>query len=171
MPMSEPGSPVTSVAATDVSLATAPAAVASPSDQPVSALPPVVILNPASKRGWRLRGWLKRALKGGRGELVLTTAPHDAERIAAEAASAGRAVIAVGGDGTIAEVANGILASGARVPLGIVPAGNGNDYAYHTLALPQDVKAALELALTGTPQPMDVGQVNGRYFVNTLGVG
>src|SRR5579862_2379120 len=114
MPMSEPGSPVTSVASPDVSSSAAPAAVASPSEQPASALPPVVILNPASKRGRRLRRWLKRALKGGRGELVLTTAPHDAERLASEAALAGRPVVAVGGDGTIAEVANGILASGAR---------------------------------------------------------
>jgi diacylglycerol kinase (ATP) len=169
--MSEPGTPVASVASSDASPVTAPAATASPSDQPASASPPVVILNPASKSGRRLRGWLKRALKDGRGELALTSAPRDAERIASEAALAGRAVVAVGGDGTIAEVANGILASGARVPLGIIPAGNGNDYAYHTLGLPHDVKAALELALTGAPQAMDAGQVNGRYFVNTLGVG
>jgi diacylglycerol kinase (ATP) len=138
---------------------------------PLSAEPPVVILNPASKRGRRLHGWLKRSLRGGKGELVLTDAPRAGERIAQEAARAGRAVVAVGGDGTIAEVANGILASGRRVPLGIVPAGNGNDYAANTLALPRDLKQALELALTGTPSPMDAGQVNGRYFVNSLGVG
>lgn len=175
MPMSEPGTTAASAVSSDAAPATAPTALASPSaspsDVPASALPPVVILNPASKRGRRLRGWLKRTLKGGRGELVLTTAPRDAERIAAEAARAGRSVVAVGGDGTIAEVANGILTTGMRVPLGIVPAGNGNDYAYYSLGLPRDVKAALELALSGMPQAMDVGQVNDRYFVNTLGVG
>jgi len=133
--------------------------------------PPVVILNPASKRGRRLRRWLRRALAKGRGELVLTDAPRAGERIAAEAARAGRAVVAVGGDGTVAEAANGILASGRGVPLGIVPAGNGNDYAFHTLGLPRDVRRALEVALAGTPVAMDVGRVNGRYFVNSLGVG
>jgi diacylglycerol kinase (ATP) len=140
-------------------------------DEPLSPEPPVVIFNPASKRGRRLRGWLTRALKGGRGELVLTDAPRAGERIAEQAARAGRAVVAVGGDGTIAEVVNGILASGRRVPLGIVPAGNGNDYAYHTLDLPRDLKKALEVALTGTPVAMDAGEVNGRYFANSLGVG
>src|SRR6478672_5352764 len=90
-------------------------------EEPLSPEPPVVILNPASKRGRRLHGWLKRSLRGGKGELVLTDAPQAGERIAAEAARAGRAVVAVGGDGTITEVANGILATGRRVPLGIVP--------------------------------------------------
>lgn len=140
-------------------------------EEPLAEGPPVVILNPASKRGGRLRRWLVRALKGGRGELVVTDAPRAAERIAERAARDGRQVIAVGGDGTIAEVVNGIMASGRRVPLGIVPAGNGNDYAYHTLGLPRDVRKALELALTGTPVAMDAGEVNGRYFANALGVG
>jgi YegS/Rv2252/BmrU family lipid kinase len=141
---------------------------------PLSDEPPVLILNPASKRGRRLRGWLERELKRGRqrrGELVLTDAPRAGERIAADVARSGRGVIAVGGDGTITEVANGILASGRRVPLGIVPAGNGNDYAWYTLGLPRDPRRALPIALDGTPGPMDVGQVNGRYFVEALGVG
>jgi diacylglycerol kinase (ATP) len=136
-----------------------------------SAHPPVFILNPASRHGRRLRRPLERALTGGRGELALTDGRGAAERIAAQAATSGREVVAVGGDGTIAEVANGILTSGAVVPLGIIPAGNGNDYAFHTLHLPADLPRALEIALSGTPVPIDVGQVNGRYFVNALGVG
>ncbi|HEX6123165.1 MAG TPA: diacylglycerol kinase family protein, partial [Ktedonobacterales bacterium] len=132
---------------------------------------PVFILNPASRHGRRIRRPLERALTGGHGELALTDARGAAERLAAQAALSGRAIVAVGGDGTIAEVANGILASGASVPLGIIPAGNGNDYAYRTLHLPADLPHALEIALTGTPVAMDVGQVNGRYFVNALGVG
>jgi diacylglycerol kinase (ATP) len=114
---------------------------------------------------------MERALAGGRGELALTDAPGAAERIAGEATRAGRGVVVVGGDGTIAEAANGMLASGARVPLGIVPAGNGNDYALRALKLPRDPAKALEIALAGTPHAMDVGQVNDRYFVNVLGVG
>jgi diacylglycerol kinase (ATP) len=140
-------------------------------EETLSPEPPIVILNPASKRGKRLRRWLQRQLKNGRGELVLTDEPRAGERIARDAASAGRAVVAVGGDGTITEVANGILASGQRVPFGIVPAGNGNDYAWHTLDLPRDLNRALEIALTGPLVAMDAGQVNDRYFVNALGVG
>lgn len=132
---------------------------------------PIVVLNPASRHGRRVRSAIERALRARRGELVLTTGPSEAERIAAQAASDHRGVIAVGGDGTVAEVANGILASGQRVPLGIVPAGNGNDYAYRTLLLPTTLNAAIELAFTAPAQPMDIGQVNGRYFVNDLGVG
>jgi diacylglycerol kinase (ATP) len=133
--------------------------------------PPIFILNPASRHGRRIRRPLERALAGGRGEMALTDGRGAAERLAAQAATSGRSVVAVGGDGTIAEVANGILASGASIPLGVIPAGNGNDYALRTLHLPTDLPRALEIALTGAPMAMDVGQVNGRYFVNSLGVG
>lgn len=141
--------------------------------QPEGTPPPVVILNPVGNRGRsrKLRQPLERALAGNRGELLLTSAPRDAEKIAELAASERRPVVAVGGDGTIAEVATGILRSGNRVPLGIVPAGSGNDYAYEALRLPRKPLTALEVALRGNPVPVDVGQVNGQYFVNALGVG
>jgi diacylglycerol kinase (ATP) len=136
-------------------------------------VPPLVILNPAGGQGRaaRLRLMVEKALAHGRGELMLTTAPRTAEKLAREAAEAGRDVIAVGGDGTVAEIGNGILSSGRAVALGIVPCGSGNDYAYETLKLPRDPAAALEIALGGKRVAMDVGQVNGRYFLNSLGVG
>ncbi|HEU5348445.1 MAG TPA: YegS/Rv2252/BmrU family lipid kinase, partial [Ktedonobacterales bacterium] len=138
-----------------------------------SAERPLVILNPAGNRGRcaGLRGLLEQALTGGRGELALTNAPGAAEKMAGDAARAGRAIIAVGGDGTLSEVACGILASGHCVPLGIVPAGSGNDYACETLKLPRDPLKALDIALHGTPTPMDAGAVNERFFINSLGVG
>lgn len=150
----------------------APSDAPSASSQP-SASSPVVILNPGGNRGHaaRLRPALERALAGGRGELVLTRTPAEAADRVRAAALAGRGVVAVGGDGTVAVVANALLAAGAPVPLGIVPAGNGNDYACETVHLPRDPLAALEIALTGTPVAMDVGVVNGRYFLNSLGVG
>lgn len=134
---------------------------------------PLVILNPVGNRGRtaKLRGPVERALAGGRGELVLTRAPRDAERLAHDAALAGRDVVVVGGDGTLAEAANGILAASARVTLGVVPAGTGNDYAYETLKVPHNPLHALDVALGGAAQAMDVGIVNGRYFLNALGVG
>jgi len=150
-----------------------PDATSLPEPAALSSEPPIVILNPAGNRGRsaKLRAPLEKALAGGRGELALTRAPGDAQRIAGDAARAGRSIIAVGGDGTLSEVADGILASGQRVPLGIVPAGSGNDYAYNTLKLPHDPLQALEIALHATPTPMDAGEVNGRYFINSLGVG
>lgn len=144
-----------------------------PQPPDLSAEPPLVILNPAGNRGRcaRLCAPLEKALAGGRGELALTNAPGAAQQMANDAARSGRAIIAVGGDGTLSEVASGILASGQRVPLGVVPAGSGNDYACETLKLPRDPFKALDIALHGTPKPMDAGAVNGRYFINSLGVG
>lgn len=135
--------------------------------------PPLVILNPhsASGGGRGLRSAVEQAVREGRAALALTKAPGDAEALAREAALAGRDVIAAGGDGTVHEIANGILSSGASVALGIVPAGNGNDYACQTLGLPRDYVRALAISLDGAPAAMDAGVVNGRYFVNSLGVG
>lgn len=153
--------PVSSVSA----LAVPPADASSPA-------PPIVILNPASKRGAALRRWLEKELKKNKGgELVFTTEPRHAEQLALAAAQAGRDVVAVGGDGTVAEVAQGVISSGRQARFGIVPCGNGNDYAWHTLGLPRDHRQALQIALRGAAQPMDVGLVNGRSFLNSLGVG
>ena len=141
-------------------------------DAPGSEMP-VVILNPACGMGMarKLRGPIEQALAGGRGELVVTRAPGEAARLAEAAARAGRDVVVVGGDGTLNEAAGGILASGRPARLGIVPAGTGNDYAYETLKLPHEPLQALEVALAGKPVVMDVGEVNGRHFLNSLGVG
>lgn len=139
--------------------------------------PPLVILNPRSARGGsrKLRAAVEHAARDGRAVPALTKAPGDAQALARAAALAGRNVIAVGGDGTVHEIANGILGAGedvaSRVTLGIVPAGNGNDYACHTLGLPRDPERALAIALDAAPVAMDAGIVNGRYFVNSLGVG
>src|ERR1051326_6031733 len=96
--------------------------------------PAVVILNPAANHGraTRIRPLVERALVGGRGELVLTERPRHGEEIAREAVKSGRPVVIVGGDGTLAEAANGMLSvqQPTPTPLGIVAAGNGNDYAW-----------------------------------------
>ena len=71
----------------------------------------VVILNPAANHGraTRIRPLVERALLGGRGELVLTERARHGEDLAREAAQSGCPVIIVGGDGTLAEAANGTL--------------------------------------------------------------
>lgn len=134
---------------------------------------PVIILNPASNggRAAKLRRILEKALLGGRGELTLTTARGDATRIAAEAARAGRPVVAVGGDGVIHEAAGGVLGSGVDVPFGVVPAGNGNDFALNVAHAPHDTLRALDLALTAPIKRTDAGMFNGEYFVNAVSVG
>jgi diacylglycerol kinase (ATP) len=111
-----------------------------------------------------------RAEKVG-ADYVETQQRGDARKLARAAADAGRGVIVVGGDGSINEVVNGLLASSQRVPLGIVPAGSGNDFACNTLKLPRDVASAMEIALAGTVTAVDAGQANDRYFANSFSVG
>lgn len=138
-----------------------------------SAYPPLLILNPASAHGSSraLRQLLRSLQRTFRVELVETAHAGHATNLAQEAAGSGRPVVAIGGDGTISEAAAGILAASRPVPLGIVPAGNGNDYAYGTLGLPHDIRKALAIALNGSPRAVDVGYVNDRVFVNAMGVG
>jgi YegS/Rv2252/BmrU family lipid kinase len=137
------------------------------------AAPAAVILNPAGANGRaaRLRKPLEQALRGGRGELFVTHSPAESQTVAAEATLAGRPVVAVGGDGTVGVIADAMMSAGARAPLGIVPAGTGNDYAYRTINMPHDHHRAIEVALSAPPLAMDVGRVNGRHFLNSLGVG
>lgn len=136
---------------------------------------PIVILNPTANRGnmHACRGLLRSRLdrEPGKYEYIETTRQNEAKERALQAAKEGRGVIIVGGDGSLHEVANGILASGRRVPLGIIPAGSGNDYAWNTLGLPRDTAAAIERAFDGRLVDSDAGIVNGRYFVNSFSVG
>jgi diacylglycerol kinase (ATP) len=77
--------------------------------------------------------------------------------------------VAVGGDGTVAEVITGL--AGSRVPLGIIPQGTANQVAGN-LRLPMDVERAVEVVVSGTAVPMDVGQLgDGRYFALIAGAG
>jgi diacylglycerol kinase (ATP) len=134
---------------------------------------PLVILNPVANRGKmdRYRGAVRKRTEREQAEYVETTRQGEAKELAMAAAKEGRSVIIVGGDGSVHEVVNGILASGKRVPLGIVGAGSGNDFAWNTLKLPHDPAAAIERAFDGQPVEVDAGMVNGRYFANSFSVG
>jgi len=135
--------------------------------------PPLVILNPAADRGHiiALRNPIKERLLKCGGDYCETGAAGQATELAQAAAMVDRPIVAIGGDGTIHEVVNGIMDSGHRVPLGVVAAGSGNDYAWRTLGLPHDPFAALAIALEGTPVSVDLGKVNAQFFVNSFGVG
>lgn len=95
---------------------------------------------------------------------VITAARGDAERAARELAPSYDLTVCCGGDGTLGEVVNGLLACGKKVPLGYIPLGSTNDFA-GSLALPHRVPQALERIVNGTDTPLDVGCFNGnRYF-------
>jgi YegS/Rv2252/BmrU family lipid kinase len=77
-------------------------------------------------------------------------------------------IIAAGGDGTIVGAA--ALAIACDLPLGIVPLGTFNDLA-RTLEIPLDVEGAVAVIAGGIQRAIDVGRVNGRYFVNEASIG
>lgn len=134
---------------------------------------PVVILNPTANRGnmSHHRELIRQRLQGEQADYIETTRQGEAQERAKQAALEGRPVIIIGGDGSLHEVVNGILGAGRRVPLGIIPAGSGNDYAWNTLKIPHDPAAAIERAFTGYLVDADAGVVNGRYFANSFSVG
>lgn len=111
-------------------------------------------------------------------EICLTSAPGDAERLARERSlDDDRLVVAVGGDGTVHEVARGLV--GGRALMGVLPVGSGNDFARMLLS-PTEPEAALAWFAEAKPRACDVGQVRLQtvagqviegHFVNSLGIG
>ncbi|MGH7537916.1 MAG: diacylglycerol/lipid kinase family protein [Gemmatimonadales bacterium] len=135
-----------------------------------------VILNPAAGRGaarrakdsvaraFRAQGWIV--------EILETERPGHATALATEAARAGaRCVIAVGGDGAVHEVANGLLAAGSEACLGVVPVGSGNDFAKLVGVYRHDISRAVARLVTAVIRRFDAGRVLDEFFVNTMGFG
>lgn len=79
--------------------------------------------------------------------------------------------MAVGGDGTVHEVANGLLACGGKATLGVVPIGTGNDFAKLVGTYRHDPIRAVARLVAATPRRFDAGRVLDEYFVNTMGIG
>jgi len=155
-----------------------------------------VIANPnaAGGKGARAIPELRRRLLGEGISAVfhLTKAPGHASELASRVREAGgERILVVGGDGTIHEVMNGLLAvegpatNGHGVEnelplLAILPVGTGNDF-HRMVRAPRGVDAAVELIRSGVPRSFDVGEVRwnggpaqdgGRaHFVNLFGVG
>jgi YegS/Rv2252/BmrU family lipid kinase len=134
------------------------------------------IVNPAAGHGRgatlvrRIAGEFDRA--GMTLEVVVTPGPAEAARLAAAAVDEGHTIVlAVGGDGTANEVANGIIGSDAA--LALYPIGQGNDFA-RSLGYPRGRKrkhVARWLVSEAQRRTIDVGEVNGRLFLNAAGVG
>ncbi|MGD9714148.1 MAG: diacylglycerol kinase family protein [Thermomicrobiales bacterium] len=109
--------------------------------------------------------------------LSTTSGPMDAWRMARDFVEAGaERVIAVGGDGTFNEVANGLLEASRPIPLGVVAAGTGCDLP-RTLGIPsKSLVDAVTFAATRGPRIIDVGVVTcesgeSRHFLNVAGLG
>jgi len=142
--------------------------------------PVVVILNPVAGSGKALT-LLPKVISaieslGRQYHIHLTVRAGDGrvatERLARQGASV---IIAVGGDGTIHEVANGLCDSGTRVPMGVVPAGNGGDFA-RTIGASKRIEESVPLACSGNARPIDVGVAtfddgSSHVFINVAGLG
>lgn len=106
-------------------------------------------------------------------DIVMTVAEGDATRAACAAVRDGYDhVFAGGGDGTLNEVLNGVAEAGGldRVTLGVVPLGTGNDFAT-AIGFPSDIEEALDALVHARAVAVDVGRLNGRYFINVSGGG
>lgn len=134
---------------------------------------PLVMLNPAARHGKvdLYRALVRSRAEQEKAEYIETNAPGEARERARQAAMQKRPVIIVGGDGSVNGVVNGLLSVSQRVPLGIVPAGSGCDFAWNTLHLPRDPQAAVERAFSGRLICVDAGRVNEHYFANSFSVG
>lgn len=133
----------------------------------------LVIINPSANSGntQKIVSAAHEILRNENTTFVETTCSGHAVDLAKKSAEF-ETVIAIGGDGTINEIVNGIMTIEAekRPALALIPSGSGND-ACRMAGMPLDVAEALTIALTGTPKKFDVGICNGKYFLNSCSVG
>lgn len=146
----------------------------------------VLIINPASANGSTAKAWpgiVSEARRLGlRVEEQLTEVPGHAAELARAASEAGAdIVVAVGGDGTVHDVVNGLVAPGGApvgtAALGVIARGTGRDF-IRSHAIPTKTKDALRVIADGTIRTIDVGEViaqgdrpAGRRFANASSAG
>jgi diacylglycerol kinase (ATP) len=141
-----------------------------------------VIINPNSSRyrDARLQELRNGSLANRHVEWVQTTRPGEATEAAASAATHGHElVVAIGGDGTVNEVINGLVPARSRanreVSLGVIPLGTANDFAA-SLEAPSDAKIAWNRLISGQARAVDIGYISSpscpcRYFAVSAGLG
>jgi diacylglycerol kinase (ATP) len=145
---------------------------------------PLIIVNPKSGRGMTERRWASCAASFrdhfGPFDCEFTREPGHAVALAETEALEGRElIVALGGDGTVSEVANGILRSGSQTALGLLPGGTGSDFR-RTLNIPANFVEAVKHLRNGEVHFMDAGRLTyvdhdgserNRFFVNTASFG
>ena len=155
----------------------------------------LVIYNPIAGRGRVKKHWpeVQQGLidAGIEFDVATTSAPLDAVKLAEKAATKYSTVVAVGGDGTVHEVVNGLLRAsneGETITLGVVPLGNGDDFA--KMVPPQtkiggkafDWRIAIEKIAKGQTKMFDIGRMSSdqllsdrdnkpQYFMNGMDIG
>lgn len=135
------------------------------------------ILNPWAGRGTGAKV-IQRVMQAATAQgldyrVTLTARPRHAMELAHEAADGYDVVVAVGGDGTVHEVVNGLLAASSGEvtrPLGIVPIGSGDDFANHLRLPAHSIEKCVARIAQGEPRRVDIGRVNGEYFANEVGL-
>jgi diacylglycerol kinase (ATP) len=146
----------------------------------------LVIVNPRSRAGGTAGRWasVERTLRGALGSLEVehTRGPRDAARLAREGVRAGiERLVVAGGDGTLSEVASGLLAAdlGGRAEIAILPLGTGGDFA-RSLGIPRDLDGAIACIAAGASRRVDAGRVRyrdaqgvetGSYVLNVASAG
>ena len=139
------------------------------------------IINPEAGRGkTRKIEAVLRGILGKRNidfEIEMTQKAFDAVDIAKRSAATFDVVVAVGGDGTANEVANGVIGSSAS--MGVIPSGSGNDFAA-LLGMDNDLEKSVDQIILAKTQKIDSGTVHledstrkrtSRRFVNSIGIG
>ncbi|MCA9771352.1 MAG: YegS/Rv2252/BmrU family lipid kinase, partial [Myxococcales bacterium] len=132
------------------------------------------IINPAAggvRRPWRDAALVRELMRTTRHEWAIrySEAVGHARDLAAQAAADGyEVVVAIGGDGTINEVAGGLI--NTDTALAVIPAGSGNGLA-REMGIPLNRKRAIGALADAMPGIMDVGVTQDRIFLNVCGVG
>lgn len=132
-----------------------------------------VIINPASGQPQPVLHTLNSVFypAGVDWEISITKESGDAQRFARHAAQSGADVVAVnGGDGTVMEVAQGLM--GSEVPMGILPGGTANLVSVE-LGIPRDLHSAAEIIVNQESQVrmVDMGKVGDDHFLLRAGIG
>lgn len=136
-----------------------------------------IIVNPVSGNGRGTNRWgqLERALKGLGVvyQMRKTSGVGEAQKLAVELIQKEGVtkIIAVGGDGTVNEVINGIQQSGKPCLFGLVAAGSGNDYAKGHALAEKPVQALTRILQEESRKSIDLMKINGRVAVNVVGAG
>ncbi|ADN74970.1 diacylglycerol kinase catalytic region [Ferrimonas balearica DSM 9799] len=115
-----------------------------------------------------VRAAIIQARQSGPVEVRVTWEGGDVERLVREAVADGCSrLVAAGGDGTVNEVVNALMAlpAGQRPELAILPLGTANDFA-RGCGLPESLSGALFLAQQGEAVPVDCGRANEHHFIN-----
>ncbi|MEA1973336.1 MAG: diacylglycerol kinase family protein, partial [Candidatus Cloacimonadota bacterium] len=135
------------------------------------------ILNPHAGIGKPKKEWpvIQRILKEKKmgGKVVFTKSHNQAVTLAKKYSDDGyKNIIAIGGDGTLNEIINGIFQSSKKdkVNIGLIPLGSGNDFA-NGIGLSSDIEENIERIRIGQTVKYDVGNIEDLYFINSLGIG